>query len=303
MKPRVVDSHTHRYPPEVFKDPKGWARARGERHWVSLVAPCRDHPSLQGWADRDRMLADMDAGGVDQAVLLGWYWEHQETCEWHNRWYAQWLREDPDRFAAFASVQPLAGEKALDAVKQAVDWGFCGIGEVLPAVQGFARDHPSWLRVLEFAVENHMCVTLHVTEPVGPSYPGKVATPFADYEWLAQTFPELKLILAHWGGLLPFYELNRTCQRTFRNVYYDTAASPLLYDKRVYRSVVEIVGAEKILFGSDYPLRLYPKEEAQFDFQRLLQEVRTAGLSETQLSAILGGNAQRLLRLNIDDSS
>ena len=296
MKTRIIDSHTHRYPPEVFTDPVSWARARGESHWAALVAP-HDRPSLQDWVSRERMLADMDTTGVDQAVLLGWYWEHQETCEWHNNWYAQWVRQDPKRFAAFAAVQPLAGARALDAVKQALDWGFCGIGEMLPGVQGFGRDHPTWLRILEFAAENQLAVTLHVTEPVGPSYPGKIPTPLADYEWLAQTFPQLKIILAHWGGLLPFYELNPACRRTFENVYYDTAASPLLYDARIYRSVVEIVGAEKVLLGSDYPLRLYPQTEATCGFQRLLTEIRNSGLNKAALSNILGKNAQRLLRL------
>ena len=106
----LVDCHTHRYPPEVFADPTGWARARGENHWAQLVGPRADgRRSLQGWADRDQMLRAMDEAGVERCVLLGWYWERQETCAWHNEWMARWVREDPDRFSAFASVQPRAG--------------------------------------------------------------------------------------------------------------------------------------------------------------------------------------------------
>ena len=50
-------------------------------------------------------------------------------------------------------------------------------------------------------------VTYHVTEPVGHEYPGRTPTPFEDFLWLAREFPDLKIILAHAGGLFPFYEL------------------------------------------------------------------------------------------------
>ena len=102
----------------------------------NLVVPEKG-PTIQGWADRETMLADMDSGGVDKAVLLGWYWETPETCALHNRWHAEWIRKDPERFIAFAAINPLA-EKAIDELKVARDEGFRGIGEILPAVQGFS---------------------------------------------------------------------------------------------------------------------------------------------------------------------
>ena len=57
-------------------------------------------------------------------------------------------------------------------------------------------------------------------------------------------------------------------RQDLQNVYYDTAASPLLYDQRVYRAVADCVGAERILFGSDYPLRVFPREQKEPDFVR-----------------------------------
>lgn len=292
---QVIDSHTHRYPPEVFRDPHAWGIAQKELHWASLVTSTRGKPSLQGWADREQMLEAMDKAGVDRAIMLGWYWEHHSTCELQNRWYAQWIQEDPQRFSAFAGVQPLAGKRALDTVRWAADEGFVGIGELFPRVQGFAMDHPFWLQIVELAIERGLAINIHVTEPVGRDYPGKVETPFAEYQWLAQTYPELKLILAHWGGGLLFYELNPVCKKAFKNVYYDTAASPLLYEPRIYRSAVDIVGAEKILFGSDYPLRLYPLQDKEPSLSGLLREINTCGLKQKERTSILGGNIQRLL--------
>ncbi|MEM7348062.1 MAG: amidohydrolase family protein, partial [Chloroflexota bacterium] len=134
-------------------------------------------------------------------------------------------------------------------------------------------------------------------EPVGHDYPGRAYTPLQDYVWLAEQYPDLKLILAHLGGLLPFYELNTVTKRIMTNVYYDTAAVPLLYRPQVYESIVSIVGPEKILYGSDYPLLIYPRKSRTPDFKRLLDEITTCGLTQDHLHLILGENIRRLLKL------
>ena len=53
---------------------------------------------------------------------------------------------------------------------------------------------------------------------------------------------------------MPFYALMPEVKAALKNVYFDTAASPFLYTPQVYGQVAQLVGAEKILFGSDYPL-------------------------------------------------
>ena len=70
------------------------------------------------------------------------------------------------------------------------------------------------------------------------------------------------------------------------NVFIDTAASPFLYSPQIYNQVIQLVGADKILFGTDYPL-LTPG--------RLLKEIDSLDLPEETKSLILSGNAQRLL--------
>ncbi len=236
----IIDSHVHLYAPEVAADPRGWAEARGEERWANLAAPVSG-PRLQGWSDIDTLLSDMDAAGVEKAVLLGWYWDHLETCVEQNNWYLGWIKQHPDRLMAFATVQPRAGAEAEDEVKRAVDAGLCGIGELSHTSQGFSMEHPGWIRILELAVERGLPINLHVNEPVGRRHPGRLQDALDDYVWLADRFPDLKLILAHWGGLLPFFEINKWVGSRMSNVYYDTAASPLLYDPRIFRTVVDAI--------------------------------------------------------------
>jgi predicted TIM-barrel fold metal-dependent hydrolase len=74
--------------------------------------------------------------------------------------------------------------------------------------------------------------------------------------------------------------------KAMANVYYDTAASPFLYSKKIYAIVSEIVGARKILFGTDFPL-LSPR--------RYYQALEESGLSGEDRERILGLNFLRLM--------
>jgi predicted TIM-barrel fold metal-dependent hydrolase len=95
--------------------------------------------------------------------------------------------------------------------------------------------------------------------------------------------------LAHWGGGLFFYALmKKEVKQTLKNVYFDTAASPYLYDPEVYKSAIQLVGIDKILFGSDYPL-LAPK--------KYFSEMEQSGLTKDEINPICGLNAKHLFNL------
>ncbi|MEE8414180.1 MAG: amidohydrolase family protein, partial [Dehalococcoidales bacterium] len=96
------------------------------------------------------------------------------------------------------------------------------------------------------------------------------------------------VVCAHWGGGLPFYALMPEVKKAMSNVFFDTAASPFLYNPQVYRQVIQLVGADKVLFGSDYPLL------AQ---SRLLGEINSLDLPEEIKNLILSGNARKLLSI------
>lgn len=297
---RIIDAHVHLYPPEVNRAPSAWAATQGEQHWSTLCTRRRKNGrSVQGFPSVDELLREMDQARIERVVLQGWYWERHDTCGLQNRFYAGCLRAHPDRLAAFATFHPAAGAEAVRVeIRRAADEGFCGLGELSPHSQGVSVTDPVWREALVLAGELGLAVNLHVTEPNSKNYPGKVETPLSDFVAMAREFPATRFILAHWGGRLPLDpELGLTA-KACANLYYDTAASPLLYDVRIYRELVDAAGAARVLYGSDYPLDLYPKSGSTPQIGAMLEEVRTAGLGEAELSGVLGKNAVNLLGLD-----
>lgn len=290
----IVDAHVHLYSPEVNVAPASWAAEHGEAQWSRLATRRRkDGRIVQSFPSVDELLRQMDADGVGRAVLQGWYWERPETCVRQNEFLAECVRAHPDRLAAFATVHPAAGKAGAEAeVRRAHDAGLDGLGELSPHAQGYGLDDEAFRGTLELAGELGLPVTLHVTDPDGRPYPGKVETPLEDFGRLAREHPRTTFILAHWGGLLP---LRQPETRALRNVYYDTAASPLLYGPDVWRRFLDVVPAERVLFGSDFPLNVYPRIDAAPNFSRLIAEAHRAGATAVELAEIMGGSARRLL--------
>ena len=256
----IIDAHTHRYPEEVIKDPARFAQRTGEKMWLDMVSP-KDRPSLQGWVNREEMLASMDAAGVRQSVLLGWYWENPKTCLEANQWHQKWMNQDEERFI-----------------------------ESHPWAQGFSMQNREWIKAMEFACESGWPVNFHVTDPEGKDYPGKTLTPMEDFLWLASELPDLKIILAHAGALYP---LKNSIPSNF---YIDLAACPLLYTASIFKELIEHVGSEKILWGTDYPLRIYPATQKNPDFKTFLDTFTdSVEVTEYELRAMLGENFKNLL--------
>lgn len=283
----VIDAHVHLYPPELARDPEAWAAAHREPHWAALCTRRRkDGRGVQDFPSLDGLLRAMDATGIERSILLGWYWENHPSCAAQNRFYAECVRRHPDRLAAFATVHPAAGEAALEELRRAREDGLRGLGEMSPHSQGFAADDPVWLRILDLAGELGLPVNLHVTDPASRPYPGRVETPLADFVLWARTHPRTRFVLAHWGGGLAF----DSEMRALSNVQFDTAASPLLYGPEAWGRGVKAVGADRILFGSDFPLVLYPARETEASVAGLLAEAR-AQLASGAQPPVLGGNA------------
>ncbi len=288
---RIIDAHVHLYPPEVNRLPVAWAEAQREPHWAQLCTRRRgDGKPVQTFPGAGQLLRDMDAAGVEKSVLLGWYWERPETCALQNRFHAGCVRAHPDRLAAFATLHPAAGEGAREIVRRARDDGFAGLGELSPHSQHFACDDPVWREILALAGELKLPVNLHVTDPASRRHPGRVETPLKDFLKMAREFPRTTFILAHWGGGLAF----ASAAETPSNVYHDTAASPLLYGAEAWSRGLAGAGAGRILFGTDYPLVLYPKDGTQPGITGLLSE---AGAAEVP-AVVLGENAAKLLGIH-----
>jgi predicted TIM-barrel fold metal-dependent hydrolase len=294
----IIDSHVHLYPAEVDLDPAGWAARTGERHWAVLCTrKRRDGRPVQSLPTIDGLLRAMDTAGIARAVLLGWYWEKPETCAWQNRFYHTCVRAHPDRLAAFATLHPAAGrDQTLAEVRRAHAEGLIGIGELSPHSQVYPVDDPVFGDVLDLAADLRMPVNLHVTDPASRPYVGRIETPLGDFVRLARAFPQTQFILAHWGGMLPMADASATTP-PLHNVYFDTAASPLLYDASVWSRALPIFWSKRVLFGSDFPLNLYPKLDEVPGLSRVVDEARSGGAN----ADVLGANAARLFGWYVAD--
>jgi predicted TIM-barrel fold metal-dependent hydrolase len=290
---RAIDSHVHLYPFEVNRDPDGWAAANGESYWAALCTRRRgDGRAVQSFLDVSDLLAAMDEAAIGRAVLLGWYWEMPSSCLAQNRFYARCMHEHPDRLMAFATLHPAMGRRNIgEEVRRTSDEGFVGLGELSPHAQAYRTDDPNFEYALELAAGLGWPVNLHVSDPRGRSYPGRVETPLQDFLKLAGKFPDNRFILAHWGGLLP---LRLPGAKVPANIYYDTAASPLEHGKDIWGRMIEAVGRDRVIFGSDFPLNLYPRLDAAPNLERFAAEAREA-LDAEALRAVMEENIRQLV--------
>ncbi len=287
----IIDAHTHIFSPDVIANRARYAER--DPFFGELY---------NGIAARmigaEELIAAMDAAGIDKAVLAGWPWQPHEICAEQNTWTMDVVRQHPNRLLALATIQPNAGADALHELERCVEGGMVGLGELNADGQHFNLSDANFVALARRAAELGVVMLLHTNEPVGHNYPGKGHLPLADVYALVKAVPNLKLILAHWGGGFPFYELMREVRRTATNVYYDSAASPLLYSPQIFRTVTNIVGSDKVLFGSDFPLILYPKRQEDLDYSPFFAEIRGVGFALEEWDKIMGGNAQRVFGIN-----
>ncbi|MBU1697464.1 MAG: amidohydrolase, partial [Proteobacteria bacterium] len=127
---------------------------------------------------------------------------------------------------------------------------------------------------------------IHTNEPVGHKYPGKTPITLEQIYTLAKTFPDNKIILAHWGGGIFLYNImKKETKNVLKNIWYDTAASPFLYDSQIYNLAVDAGVIEKVLFGTDFPL-LTP--------DRYYKDIDNSNINTLQKEQLLGKNAALL---------
>ncbi len=276
----TIDSHTHLLPPS-FRERAGELRRR-DATFAALFA--RDDARMASAAD---LLAAMERDGIETSVAAGYGWCDPGVAREANDYLLEAQQRYPGRIVALCSVDPGWGDGALREAERCLDAGARGIGELHPSIQRTPLpDGPGVAELMRLASEHGAPVLVHGSEPVGHAYPGKGETHPARLLALAERYPETTFIFAHWGGGLPFYALMPEVRGALANAYVDTAASPLLYDEAVYPTALAQLGAERVLFGSDYPLLSASRVMAQAQ--------RT--LPPDQLRALLHDNAAQLLR-------
>jgi predicted TIM-barrel fold metal-dependent hydrolase len=190
----------------------------------------------------------------------------------------------------FCCLDPAHPQAAAEA-ERCLDAGMSGIGELAFYCSELDCACVDSLEpIMALSRQFQKPVMIHTNEPVGHHYPGKTPNTLAQIYALIDRYPDNRIILAHWGGGLFFFNLlKKEVRQKLTNVWFDTAASPFLYEPTIYFQAIQLAGTEKILWGSDFPL-LPPR--------RYFDEMQKAGLSNEALKAIRGGNAAVLLNLD-----
>ncbi len=278
----IIDFHTHIFPAEIRQN-----RAVYFDNEPAFELLYRSSKSrLVGV---DTLIEAMDDHGVDKSVVFGFPWRTEAYFEMNNDYIMTAVARYPDRligFGCFDALQTGAG----DETRRCLENGLSGIGELGFYNSGIDADCIKSLEpVMAICRQKDVPVMIHTNESVGHLYPGKTPVQLPQLDALVQAFPHNNLVLAHWGGGLLFYALlKKEMKKRLSRVYFDTAASPYLYDPAIYRIAIDILGPEKILFGTDFPL-LAPS--------RYFREMETAGLTEAETLSISGSNAVKLLNL------
>lgn len=279
----IIDSHCHVLPPR-FQERRSQLLAQDET-FAALFA--RENTAM---ATAETLIEAMDAANVSRSVVMGMGWTNLLVAREVNDYIIEALQQNPQRLTGFCSVNPAWGDAALEEVERCAAAGLAGVGELHPDTQKFdITDGARLAPFMDAARRLGLPVLVHGSEPVGHSYPGKGATTPERLCRFIENFPENTIICAHWGGGLPFYALMPEVSDLMRNVYFDMAASPLLYRPEVVPTAAGLIGPEKILFATDYPLIRH---------KRMLRQVAESGLETAAQQAILGGNAARVLRLD-----
>jgi len=276
-----IDFHVHVTPPQIIAN---WEKYAEKEPYFALLSRSKHNK----FATAEDVIAALENDGtIDRAVVFGFAFCDMGLCRCVNDYVIEKTREYPEKLTGFAVVPPDNSETARE-IERCQNAGLAGVGELFPEGQGFDLEDKAQMRFLtEACAEFSLPLLLHANEPVGHYYPGKTDVSLRQLETFVSDNPDLKIILAHFGGGLLFYETMSEIKEKFRNVYYDTAAAPFLYDSRIYRAVKALGLCEKILFGSDFPLL------APLSYLPALEE---SGLNDEEKNLILGGNAERLLR-------
>jgi aminocarboxymuconate-semialdehyde decarboxylase len=315
----TVDFHAHAY---VGDD---WPLLRNRAEAKALESFVRA-PYFESLVNVEARIAEMDREGIDvQAVSLYvgqyHYWAERElsadVVRIQNQKLAEMCARYPRRLVGLGAVSlhipDLAAEQAAEAVKLHGFPGFMVTGSVLGEEISDPRFDPFWAK----AQELDAVVFVHprgfaegATRFQGPGTLGNtignplettLALSHMIFSGFLDRFPALKIVAAHGGGYLPSYsgrsdnchavdshcrQMARKPSEYLKQLTFDT----LVYSPRVLRHLIDQVGPDRVVMGTDYPFPVASRDP-------LGDVAGVSGLADSEREAILGATAARLLKL------
>jgi aminocarboxymuconate-semialdehyde decarboxylase len=329
--PRTIDTHAHFFPPEyidliakhgmrcgtsVVRDDQG-------RVFIQVGLLLRTGPIVPAFYDLDARLTEMDREGVDVHVLSLTqpmvYWADdalgRDLCIAFNDALSAAHRKHPSRIYGFATLPMQNPSLALAELERASKLpGIRGVYMATVVRDRDLSDHSFWpvyercqalglpIFLHPMMVNNERMKQYYLINLLGNPFETAIAASHLIYGGVLDAFPQLEVSLPHAGGALPILRgrldqgwltraeckhLPRPPSEYLARFTYDTIS----YNTDILADLVQLVGAERIMMGTDYCFDIAYTEPVQVVEQ-------TPGLSEAQRAAILGGNAQRLLRID-----
>lgn len=276
-----IDFHVHVTPKDIIKD---WRKIGEKEEYFKLLS----ESPVNKFATSGEVVEELEKSNFDKAVIFGFGFKDMGLCRYVNDYVIDSRKKYADKLIGFISLNP--NDKNIEnEIDRCMDQGLVGIGELFPYGQSFDISNKKEMNnFANLLIERDLPIIIHTNEPVGHYYAGKTNTTPKEACEFASNFPELKIIFAHWGGGLLFYELMPEIKKQNKNVYYDTAANPFLYNKKIYEVVKDIGIIDKILFASDYPL---------IPIETYIKELEESNLNKNEIDKIIGLNGKKLLKL------
>lgn len=246
------------------------------RRWTRGTIPSDELPV-------SATLATMDEAGVDKTLISAWYKPNVAMIT--NDEVAGFVAQAPDRLIGVGSVDITRPMQAVEEIHRCVnDLGFAAI-RVLPWLWEVpptdARFYPIYVACSQLGVP--YCTQIGHT---GPLMSSEVGRPIY-LDRVALDFPDLTIVGGHIG--YPWTDEAIAVATKHPNVYIDTSA----YTARRYPpqlvNYMQTNGADKVLFGTNYPMITPAKALKHLDTLELTAETR---------AQFLGGNAQRVFNIN-----
>jgi uncharacterized protein len=274
----IVDFHAHVFSPDIVNKREKYINR--DLLFNVLYTVLKDKQ-----ATTDSLIATMNEQNINISVIQNIGWNSSELCREANDYIMESVSRYPDRLIGFCMVNLDSPETAIPELERCIKGGIKGVGEISPMRKTF-NNITKLIPVIRKIIDSNLILLTHSSQPVRRLYQGETDISPEVLFTLISTFPDLKLVCSHWGGGLPFYALMPEVKTSLKNVYFDSAASPLLYNNQIYQQVIELVGDEKILFGTDYPT-ISPK--------KILTDIESLNFSLNTKNRILFENAVRLL--------
>jgi predicted TIM-barrel fold metal-dependent hydrolase len=298
----TIDIHSHIFssdrplPPAALRDPMWDVSDR-------IGAGFRARAEAQALPRIEAYLDNMAAWGVD-IVCVNNVALTAEGARAMNDFNAEIIAANPGRMIGFAAVPMDAGEAGARELEYAVkELGFYG-AKIYPKIHGVALDAPSARPLYEAASDLDVPILTHTTG-MPQMYSGVRGLDWMDHtldnparmidSGLMRDISNLKFIFAHQAGGFVYYiesllERNPELAPVFQRFYVDIVPAVRFSENQV-RAAIDVLGVDHVMWGIDYPwvdMDSCAKCFPHFNAMNFTPEVKTA---------VLGGNAQKLLKL------